>query len=730
MNQRSTYSPSARRTRRGVTILIVLVLISLTLAFSFAMMRTQTASSQVQQNYQRRVAARQAAMAGISIGMRKMSQASWEGVGVDITGSLGNGVSYNVTFTTGDPRLTAGHPDEAEYPYCVTVASTGTSTAPSDPNQQSSHTIRTVMRLVRQHMQPPPESWSQVQAYTLYQWNSAPGKAVEIEIPSRIEGPVAIQNAIKLCEHYPEAGAQETFAGVIDHVTIFGTDFTADVIEDLRDGGVTLNGLLGDLQNAPVGSWQFEESAGATIARDELNLHPGLYEGATSGAHSDSGSRTATFDGLNDQVYLGEVGVDTGRITILTRLKIDAFHDKMRIVSSSTSSVTDWALSIEGIQRRLKFTVRLTSDKKTVLRSKSKVLSLGKWIDVAAVYDGDHLTLYLDGEKVGEIQRNGHLASTHAATTSIGCRSPGSARARYLRDLGAMAQAGEPDHRPFDGPLSINRSMVSAVTQSLLEEELGLEINELTLPSGPPVPHPGHVSHYQLYPGGKVYSVQYLAGSISDKHYGPNPLTNPLGLFVCTHQLRIHNNVTISGTILSFRDSIDGEIRIVGNNISLNAVNLPPLVGATEPLQLPVAIISDDFEIDNNSSGSVNGLTLSWDDFHFHGTNRSTQFELTGKILTSEIVLDGLDTWDNGASWWKDHLREFMNGIDLLFPADSRFPNWLADTHDLNSMPLFHVRPPTDSVQYHWHDWSKPLFIPDPTEDGLRWDLTEWRDNP
>lgn len=731
MNQRSTSSQSTKQSRRGATILIVLVLISLTLAFSFAMMRSQTASSQVQQNYQRRASAKQAAMAGISIGMRKMSQPNWAGVGVDVTGSLSDDVSYNVTFETGDPTLTPGHPDEAEYPYRVTVTSTGTSTAPGDPSQQSSHTIRAVMQLVRRSMQPPPAAWSQVQPYTFYQWNAGAGKVVKFEMPSRIEGPVAIQNAMKLCDRYPSDGMGKAFAGAVDHVTIFGAAFTADVIEDLNDGLVTLSELTGDPENEPIASWQFEESTGSMVAQDELGFHAGLYDGADAGVISENGSHAATFDGLNDQVFLGPTEVGTGKITILARLKIDAFHDAMRVVSSSTLSQTEWALSIDGNQRRLKLIIRTSwFGPPKVLRSNPNVLSRGEWFDVAAVYEGDHLTLYLNGEKVGENQRKGNLVSTPFADLTIGSRSPGSARARYLRDLRSLYQAGEPDLRPFDGPLTINRGMVSAVTQSLLEDELGVQINEITLPSGAPVAHPGHITEYQLYPGGKFYPVKHLAGSVSDRQYGPNPLTNPLGLFVCSDELRIYDNVTISGTVVTYRDGKAGEMRFAGDNITLQAVDLPPLVGATEPRQLPVALIKKDFEIDNNSSGSLNGLAVCWDDFRFHGSDIATEFELTGKLLVSEIDVQGRTEWDKGSRWWDRQMSEFMRGIDLQSPAESRFPNWLATNHNLHSEPQFRVRPTTDSTQYHWHDWSKPLFVGHPDDQGLRWDLTDWRDNP
>ena len=378
MNQHLTSSQSAKRSRRGATMLIVLVLIAITLAFSFAMMRTQTASSQVQQNYQRRATAKQAALAGISIGLRRMSQADWAGVGVNVTGNLSNDVSYKVTFETGDPMLTPGHPDEAEYPYRVTVTSTGTSTALGVPSQQSSHTVRVVMQLVRRSMQPTPSAWSHVQPYTLYQWNAGATRGAEIDIPSRIEGPVAIQNAMRLCNKYPSDATGEAFSGTVDHVTIFGSAFTDDVIEDLYNGLVTLDELIGDQTKAPVGSWQFEESAGDMVAQDELGLNSGLYDGATARAVLGNGNRVATFDGLNDQVFLGPVEVDTGRITILARLKIDAFNNKMQVVNCSTSSTTYWALSINGALRQVEFEIRTSSGQTKVLKSNPKVLiSLG-----------------------------------------------------------------------------------------------------------------------------------------------------------------------------------------------------------------------------------------------------------------------------------------------------------------------------------------------------------------
>jgi hypothetical protein len=34
--------------------------------------------------------------------------------------------------------------------------------------------------------------------------------------------------------------------------------------------------------------------------------------------------------------------------------------------------------------------------------------------------------------------------------------------------------------------------------------------------------------------------------------------------------------------------------------------------------------------------------------------------------------------------------------------------------------------PASGGVQPHWHDWSQPLFQPDPSDGGLRWEVVRW----
>ena len=61
--------------RSGFAVVIVLALLSVTLALSYSMMRVQSTTNQIQQNMSRQSDARQAALSGLSAGIRQMYDA-------------------------------------------------------------------------------------------------------------------------------------------------------------------------------------------------------------------------------------------------------------------------------------------------------------------------------------------------------------------------------------------------------------------------------------------------------------------------------------------------------------------------------------------------------------------------------------------------------------------------------------------------------------------------------
>ena len=189
-----------RLNRRGVTIVVVLGLISITLALSYAMMRAQGTAIQIQRNSDRLADARQAAVSGLMVALRKMHQSDWQGVDSTLTGQLAAGQSYTVSYTTGDPALTAAHPELADWPYRVTLLSTGYSTGGDGSSSVSMHRVRAVVRLAPRQLGAAPPDWPHMQQHTVYQWTA---DDFSVELPCRIEGPVWMQGRLELCESYP-----------------------------------------------------------------------------------------------------------------------------------------------------------------------------------------------------------------------------------------------------------------------------------------------------------------------------------------------------------------------------------------------------------------------------------------------------------------------------------------------------------------------------------------------
>jgi len=190
-----------RAARRGVTVLIVLLLLSITLGLSYAMVRSQTTALQIQQNANVRVSARRAALTGLTVALKEMHTTEWcygDGVNTTLSGPIGDHESYQVTYAAGDPSLAV---DDPEYPYRVTLLSTGTATDPSDPERTSTHRAQAVVRLAPRSVADEPSDWATMQQYTVYQSKFEP---FEVDIPCRMEGPVRVQGRLKFATQYPD----------------------------------------------------------------------------------------------------------------------------------------------------------------------------------------------------------------------------------------------------------------------------------------------------------------------------------------------------------------------------------------------------------------------------------------------------------------------------------------------------------------------------------------------
>ena len=172
-NRRKVRRQVFARQRRGASIVVVLGLLSITLAASYAMMHSHVTSERIQGHWQRRKLARQAAQAGLSLALSRMHQDSWEGVEKKIIGELSKNTRYEVTFATGDERLRVEDEDYGEYPFRLTLTSTGSARSFRESAVMSTCEMTAVVQLKRTNLATPSDgkveqAWKELEPYSLY----------------------------------------------------------------------------------------------------------------------------------------------------------------------------------------------------------------------------------------------------------------------------------------------------------------------------------------------------------------------------------------------------------------------------------------------------------------------------------------------------------------------------------------------------------------------------------
>jgi hypothetical protein len=485
--------------RPGVALVLVLLVICITLALSYAAVRSQFTALRIQHNARRGISAREAAVTGLAMAIKKMHTTGWNGVGTTLTGSLGGRASFQVTYTAGDPALKPGDADYADFPYRVTLTSTGSSADPDNPAAIATHRIRAVLRLAPRALAAEPSDWSTMQNYTVYQANSY---SLEVDIPARIEGPVRIQGKLLIAPHYP----------------------------------------------------------------------------------NDANARTC-----------------------------------------------------------------------------------------------------------------------------------------YLEHLSAMRTAGYPDYRPLGGPVDLAFAVQDSLNYDALTNRLHVTaVNVPVREAAADWVKPSSLASYQIYEGGPVYAIPFVDGTLQDVSLGPDPLTNPLGIYYRDTTITLKGNVTIRGSLYC-RD----DIKIDGAKVSLQPIELPALHGSTAPVRLPVASCRC-FFVTPNAGGSLTGLLAVFDRVEIQKSPETVAFTITGRVIAPRLFIKERQPWEtlNWGSYYYAFLSQLVGPAPVLY-----FPVWMGQ-QGRDPKPLLTIKPDSGPISYHWHYPGNRIYEPHPDDDGLRWDLREWTENP
>ena len=176
-----------------MAVIVVFLLLAMTLGLSYAAVRSQSVAATIHRNAARRGSARQAAITGLTIALRKMHNSSWSGVNSTCSGQLSAYETFTVTYTAGDPRLTSASADYADLPFRVTLLATGYAADPDNPQCIATHRARAIVKLVPRALSTEPADWNEITASTVYQWNAGD---FELNPPCRIEGPVRLQGTL------------------------------------------------------------------------------------------------------------------------------------------------------------------------------------------------------------------------------------------------------------------------------------------------------------------------------------------------------------------------------------------------------------------------------------------------------------------------------------------------------------------------------------------------------
>ncbi len=294
------------------------------------------------------------------------------------------------------------------------------------------------------------------------------------------------------------------------------------------------------------------------------------------------------------------------------------------------------------------------------------------------------------------------------------------AAATYFSDLKTLFNQGT-DHRTFTGPIFWNASRQSSTVASWLVTRLGLTATNMADKTISDWRSLSPNLTYALYPGGATYNVTTLANDVAaGTTLDANPLTNPLGLYYQSGDVRLSSNVTIRGSLATEGSS---GVTINGTNVTLTPVDLPPLDGTTTPVRLPT-VITKAFKQPTNMRSTVRGLMSVDDEFDILADSQDAAMTLEGKLVARKVYIRERTEWD--ARDWRS-IFNVLNLIPLLKPL---FPPWAEANYNTKSIPRVILRPDATTVLYHWITRGVPLYAIPASDTGLRWDIVSWKDNP
>ncbi len=285
-----------------------------------------------------------------------------------------------------------------------------------------------------------------------------------------------------------------------------------------------------------------------------------------------------------------------------------------------------------------------------------------------------------------------------------------------------MRLAGLTDYRWLTGPVNLPFTGQDPKYFSYLTPDLGITVTNTTAQkAASDWVNPTSLTSYQIYPGGPTYTIQAAPATLQSTTLQPDPQLNPLGLFFSSGNVNINGNVTVNGSLFC-----DGNIQITGTNNVLQAVALPSLAGTTGPVRLAAAGCQN-FTVNTAAGGQVTGPLIAFNNFQIQQGSVSMAFNLAGELVARTLCIQQRTEW-NQLNWgWCNSAFQTAKWLHPL--TVKYFPVWMNQNYNLSPASNLNFAPESPAATYHWASSYSPIFVPNPSDGGLRWDLLSWTEN-
>jgi type II secretory pathway pseudopilin PulG len=278
------------------------------------------------------------------------------------------------------------------------------------------------------------------------------------------------------------------------------------------------------------------------------------------------------------------------------------------------------------------------------------------------------------------------------------------------------------DYRQFSGPVNLPVSLTDSENQGLLSTQLGLSLNNISV-SSTSLPVNSSLT-YRLYPGGPTYNFGQLPASATNVTLSADPVANPLGVFYCSSNATLNNNVSVVGVLVT-----GGELVISGTNVNLIPATVLPISGSTTPIRLPTVVSLNNFRVLGGATAAVTGTMYVGRQFVVESGTEATSLGVVGNVIVgNDFLIRSRSEW---SAYTNNQWDTFYSNFSLqltLTNATPFFPKWLATNQGRNYVPQVTLRQDSTPVQPHWQDWSKPIYAIPSGANGLSWDLVSWTD--